>query len=229
MGITYGTSTLFQATKGIVQDGLVLNLDAAVKESYNSGTSWKSLIGNGIATLQNDVFFDRENGGSFVFDGTDDHMTTNFLPPTGSNERTFFFSLYKEVGVSVDGHVLEYGPNADLERYTIRVNSNTLRTEYQSAYNTTSRSFSNGWNICCVSLRGSTNGDHRYFLNGVFQSTAGSSTLNTGSSVNLNIGRSPVFGRHIIGKIGFVYIYDRGLTDEEITQNYNAIKARFGL
>ena len=30
MGIAYGTTTSFQATKGIVQDGLVLNLDAAV-------------------------------------------------------------------------------------------------------------------------------------------------------------------------------------------------------
>ena len=133
------------------------------------------------------------------------------------------------MGVNVDAHFLEYGPNAGLERYTIKGDFSALRTEYQGAYNTTSLSFSNGWNIGCVSLRGSTNGDHRYFLNGVFQSATGSSTLNTGSSVNLNIGRSPAFGRHLIGKIGFVYIYDRGLTDEETTQNYNATRHRFGV
>ena len=33
MGVAYGSSTIYQATKGIVQDGLVFNLDAGVKES----------------------------------------------------------------------------------------------------------------------------------------------------------------------------------------------------
>jgi hypothetical protein len=41
MGLSYGTTTLHQATKGIVQDGLVLNLDAGVRDSYDSGTTWR--------------------------------------------------------------------------------------------------------------------------------------------------------------------------------------------
>ena len=75
MGITYGTSTLFQATKGIVQDGLVLNLDAGVNKSYpRNGTTWYDLSNNGNGTLTNGPTFDRDNGGSIVFDGTDDYV-----------------------------------------------------------------------------------------------------------------------------------------------------------
>ena len=45
MGVAYGSSTIYQATKGIVQDGLVLNLDAGVKESVD-GTTWYDLSDN---------------------------------------------------------------------------------------------------------------------------------------------------------------------------------------
>jgi hypothetical protein len=41
MAIEAGTSTYYQAKRGIVQDGLVLHLDAGVKESYSgAGTTW---------------------------------------------------------------------------------------------------------------------------------------------------------------------------------------------
>ena len=64
MGITYGTSTLFQATKGIVQDGLVLNLDAGVNKSYpRNGTTWYDLSNTGNGTLTNGPTFSRNNGG----------------------------------------------------------------------------------------------------------------------------------------------------------------------
>ena len=67
MGITYGTSTLFQATKGIVQDGLVLNLDAGVNKSYpRNGTTWYDLSNNGNGTLTNGPTFDRGNGGNII-------------------------------------------------------------------------------------------------------------------------------------------------------------------
>ena len=39
MAIQAGEDTFYQAKRGIIQDGLVLNLDAAVNTSYNGGTS----------------------------------------------------------------------------------------------------------------------------------------------------------------------------------------------
>ena len=46
MAIEAGTSTYYQAKRGIVQDGLVLHLDAGVKESYSGGNVWRDLSGN---------------------------------------------------------------------------------------------------------------------------------------------------------------------------------------
>jgi hypothetical protein len=64
------------ATKGIVQSGLVLNLDAGVSSSYpGSGTTWTDLSGNGnTGTLTNGPTYNSANGGSLVFDGVDDYV-----------------------------------------------------------------------------------------------------------------------------------------------------------
>jgi hypothetical protein len=38
----YGSTTFYQAKRGIVQDGLLLNLDAGVRESYpRTGNTWR--------------------------------------------------------------------------------------------------------------------------------------------------------------------------------------------
>src|SRR6056300_382098 len=66
----------------IVTDGLVLNLDAARKDSYNrTGTTWNDISGNGNnGTLTNGPTFDSEDYGSIVFDGVDDYVTVSATP-----------------------------------------------------------------------------------------------------------------------------------------------------
>lgn len=59
----------------IVTDGLVLALDAGNTKSYTSGsTTWYDKSGNGYnETLINGPTFSSANGGSIVFDGTNDY------------------------------------------------------------------------------------------------------------------------------------------------------------
>jgi hypothetical protein len=61
----------------IVTDGLVLALDAANSLSYpGSGTTWTDLSGKGNnGTLVNGPTFSPTNGGSIVFDGTNDYIS----------------------------------------------------------------------------------------------------------------------------------------------------------
>ena len=76
---------MITATHGIVQsnyskivkDGLVLWVDAMNDNSYpETGITWTDLSGNNNnATLINGPTFDTANGGSIVFDGTDDRAT----------------------------------------------------------------------------------------------------------------------------------------------------------
>ena len=75
MAINAGDTTYYQAKRGIVQDGLVLNLDAAVDQSYpGNGTTWYDLAGSNSGTLTNGATFDRDNGGNIFLDGTDDRV-----------------------------------------------------------------------------------------------------------------------------------------------------------
>ena len=62
---------------GIVTQGLVLDLDAAKRDSYvGVGTAWNDISGNGNnGTLTNGPTFNSNNGGSIVFDGVDDYVT----------------------------------------------------------------------------------------------------------------------------------------------------------
>ena len=53
-------------------------------------------------------------------------------------------------------------------------------------------------------------------------------TSNSGQ-VNIGYGSSSSFGVSLDGSLGPCMMYDRALTQEEIQQNYNALKSRFGL
>ena len=59
----------------IVDNGLVLYLDAGNRKSYTSGsTTWFDKSGfNNNGTLTNGPTFDSGNGGNIVFDGADDY------------------------------------------------------------------------------------------------------------------------------------------------------------
>ena len=84
------------ANPDIVTDGLVLCLDAADKKSYpGSGTTWTDRSGNGNnSTLTNGPTFDSANGGSIVFDGSDDiSLTTSNLTITGDQSIETFLKF----------------------------------------------------------------------------------------------------------------------------------------
>ena len=68
--------SLFHSPR-IVTDGLVLCLDAGNTKSYpGSGTTWTDLSGRrNNGTLTNGPTFDSANGGSIVFDGTNDTVS----------------------------------------------------------------------------------------------------------------------------------------------------------
>ena len=74
----------------IVRDGLVLALDAADRNSYISGsTTWTDLSGNGnTGTLTNGPTYSSANGGSLVFDGSNDYVDIPYLLLSGSQDFT---------------------------------------------------------------------------------------------------------------------------------------------
>ncbi|MCP3698308.1 MAG: LamG domain-containing protein [Aliivibrio sp.] len=96
MAIKSGETTYHQAKRGIVQNGLVLNLDAGVDASYDGGTTWRDLEGGNDGTLTNMTDnFDSANGGSLTFDGSNEQVigTNSELLSFGDGSNDSPFSL----------------------------------------------------------------------------------------------------------------------------------------
>ena len=88
MGIAYGVTTNFQATKASLQDDILINIDGAASEVV--GTTIYDLSGqNTNGTLTNNPTFNKGFGGYFSFDGTDDRIETSYTTALGTGDYTY--------------------------------------------------------------------------------------------------------------------------------------------
>lgn len=68
----------------------------------------------------------------------------------------------------------------------------------------------------------------RFGVNTTFQNATDTGTQNfTGASFNIGCTDSP--GRYYSGKMAICLLYNQALTDDQITQTYNAYRGRFGV
>ena len=99
----------------IITDGLVFSLDAANSRSYSgSGLTAFGLIGGINGTLVNGVGFTTSNRGSFIFDGTNDQISTATINLSSTNK----------VSVSCWAKVLNYRETADSSNIVFEFSSN---------------------------------------------------------------------------------------------------------
>ena len=236
---------ILDSNQKIVSNGLVLNLDAAQKRSYpGSGTTWTDLSGNAYnGTLTNGPTFSSSNGGSINFDGTNDYDTHgNVL----AFERTDPFSIsawFKVDSLSAGRPILSTQQATILRGCLCQVNtSGSLRFAIISTLNTneirieTDISIINTgqWYNLVATYDGSSDvSGMQQYVNGAIQSKniiTNNLTSTTATTASLIIGARTVgTAGYYDGLISIVNIYNRELSQDEITQNYNAIKSRFGL
>ena len=230
MGVTYNPR--------IVTDGLVLALDAGNTKSYpGSGTTWSDLSGNGrnysigasISWNASGYFsctggtFTGPASNSFGFSSTNEHTievfaqvtqvtSNNFFnweatPNTGSNQRAIQSHLYYsngntyyDVSGCCDGtQRINYSNDSDL---TAGVRHLVWRT------------------------RTNTTPNRQFFKNTVSQMNSGE---NSTATVNWNLTTAATIGNGWYGNLYLFRAYNRALTDDEIQQNFNATRSRFGI
>jgi hypothetical protein len=220
----------------IVTSGLTLNLDAGSVISYpTTGASWYDVSYNNYnATLNNGPTFSNSGvSSSIVFDGVDDNVTTG-LKPTSYNNTTqliwykwdgvnqikvltylgrscchgFGLLIHDGIGGSIGNRVgVLYGGN-----FYNAINSG-------STYVTLS---SNTWSQLAITRDTSIT---TLYLNG---SVVGSTNRTPGTNTSYDF----TYGDSLVGASGNVsniQFYNRVLSQSEITQNYNALKGRYGL
>ena len=230
----------FNYSPKIVTNGLVLCYDAGNIKSFVSGsTTWRDLTtNNSNGTLTNGPIYNSTNGGSIQFDGTDDYIQgTTILQPTGQ----FTISAwYKATGApsindSVGGFILCADPQLDhgyILAHSWLNQTVTFSHVVNAGLTTTGGSAPNNQIINVV---GTWNGTTRsIYVNGalVVSQSYSSAIIYPGSGDrNFRIGMwgYSSFSRNFNGIIYNISLYNKGLTAQEILQNYNATKGRFGL
>lgn len=245
MGVAYGSSTIYQATKASFQDDLLLNIDAAA--SNVNGTVIYDLSGrNENGTLTNNPAFNKSFGGYFTFDGTDDRIETNYTTALSNSDFTYevwvrytvsnqvanIFSKrtssnsYEQLTLFISG-----SPNGSASGAKICVfDSRSGVRSYASPSN-----YNDGqWHHVVLSADQSLN-DKLYIDNtliATITASQGSATHNSPLIIGAGSdGASPYSGRvnHLNGDIAVARAYNRALTATEVAQNFNVTRHRFGI
>ena len=215
-----------------ITDGLVLCLDAGNTKSYlGSGTTWTDISGNGnTGTLTNGPTYSSANGGSLVFDGSNDYVNLPYTLLSGTGN--FTVSIWLKCSAStVGGNLFGNYPAGNLEVFygtrLIGMWLNNVSTYLgTSPWNTTLPQFTTNYTQI-VALRKNTS-DTEFYINGVLVKT-GSSSDTIGSVNNFRIGTNTSGTETFTGSIPQVSIYNRALTAAEVSQNFNATRSRYGI
>ena len=220
----------------IVTDGLVLCLDAANAKSYpGSGTTWTDLSGrNNNGTLTNGPTFDADNGGSVVFDGSNDFIDG----PSISNQ--FTADITVEAWIKINTRSADWvriagtgtqsgGAGNRTFGLWIATTGRLLWQRYggqdPAIYPTTPILSTNTWCHVAATTSGSS---HVLYLNSLSIGTATAAGPWTASGVNITIAYAGIHTYHN-GNISNVKLYTRALTAAEIQQNFNALRGRYGI
>jgi len=227
----------------IVTSGLVIALDAVDGNSYLSGsTNWNDISGNNRNTsLVNGPSYNSGSGGSLFFDGADDYLSIPYFNLTTQSfavetwykpqqNTTYLRGILScgdiwSGGVSGAGWCLGYFPDNTSISYGLRGDDGNVYREYGP-----SLSANTIYNLFMV--RNAEENILRLYVNGVLYNAT-----TVPSSVSLSGNRSTI--THAIwafsptGPFGDFYcirVYDnKSFTSQEVLQNYNAQKSRFGL
>ena len=218
----------FTGASPIVTDGLVFAVDAANYESYpGNGTTWSDLAGSNDGTLTNGPTFDGANGGSLVFDGSNDYVSLS-VPTSGD---TTYCGWFKTNGSNANTRIIHANTGGQ-RNFSLGASSTS---GYVGGYDGTNQpvttlTFDDGnWHYAIIVMK--TN-DYKVYVDGQNQSltwllgTTGNWTNNT---TNVEYIGSRSGGSFLNANLAQVKIYNRALTPQEITQNYNALKSRFNL
>jgi hypothetical protein len=227
------------ANPNIVEDGLVLYLDAGNERSYpGSGTNWKDLSpigGNGV--INNSPSF---SSGSFNFDGASDYVRFTRDDLNGGS-----FS-YGEITCQ-----MWYKPSSNGGAGSTANNLITVENSFEISVGNLGNGFHNiayasnpwAWRYnnqpflpnslwSLITFVHASVGRQIYVNENVVFTSNDSGLIAAGNTSHPYLtlmGRYAGTGSPAEGDLALAKLYNRALNPEEIKQNYNALRGRFGL
>jgi hypothetical protein len=204
----------------IVTSGLVLNLDAGNTASYSGGNTWTDLSGsNNNGTLTGSPTYNAANGGKLVFNGSN-YVTVSSLNLSTTNHTIIAVARY--TGASNLRIISSNGVNWLMGWWGGQSN----------------KYYANGWVSASSGGTAETSwifyaatGDYSadswtLYRNGI-TIVAGPNNSGSNGPNGLVIGGDG--SENSACEVGVVLVYNRVLTTTEITQNFEALRGRYGL
>ena len=225
-----------------VTDSLFMKLDAT---NYISGT-WTDESGNSNNATINGATWLSADGGIFDLDGTDDTISINHvsglslntstqktiqvwvkldaLPPT-----TTQFPIFGKLSSSFGFDGYWGGIYSSSGQWRALTNGTTFQRSVTSGATVASI---NTWYLFTFisQITAATNSTKMYINTTLVGATAhGSDSYSESNPLYLGYIGSGVGSFYLNGKIGACYFYTKGLSDQEIINNYNSTKSKYGL
>jgi hypothetical protein len=214
----------------IVTSGLEVYLDAGNPLSYpGSGTDWFDISGNNYdGTLTNGASYSSSNGGVITFDGTDDYIDFISYPSLNSSQTKSIWVKANVLSSSGDNrYLIDWGGNVNWVQFYSATGQPKVRSGILSGNFLDGSSFvyQDVWyNICVTST---SSGAMSIYINSALD--ASTTGLSNNSATGLNLSRWGGNAFYLDGSISIVQIYNRELTSNEVLQNFNTFKSRYGL
>jgi hypothetical protein len=216
----------------VVSSGLILNLDAGNTISYvGSGNNWNDLSGNNKNGFFSTETFSSSNGGSLYFPGNDFVS----VPDLGSNPRFSIECWFKptQTNSGIGQLVTSTFPGAGSLNFQLGYwGNNTMVGGFFDGGWRISPSVSvtlNTWQHLIVTYDGT---NITLYSNGNVVGSTNYTGTPSSSGNGLRIGRRWDTGccaEYFVGNIAVVRIFNRAISSTEVSNNFNALKTRFGL
>lgn len=215
----------------LTNSSLVLHLDAGNPASYSGGTTWNDLSGNGSNVTLVSTAYSSSNGGSIAFNGTSSYA--NFNANIGSTNAV---TVEMWVKTNTLGDAMYFGFN--LYDAFIKSGSIGFNTANSDQYGIPSSKvdylgIQGAWKHLVFVMYSGSKTNNKIYVNGDRQALEQilASFNNANAVFNSGAGRisSWLYGLSWLVNMNLASfkIYNRELTAQEITNNFNATSTRF--
>ena len=233
----------FNIGKKIITNGLILLVDAANPRCFTEGdTTGTNIItgglltgasgtpGSGVPTPLPSAFpvYNSKGAGCFYFDGGKGINCDENLGTHSNLSMTICFIKTNSGGTNYFTDARNNGGSWFLSNYSNYniTYSNALAYNYDAVYNPASVNFLNKWIIMTVT---SDSTGSVLYLNGEVISGGPRNSIDEDLGLNFRIGTRYTTSGKWVGYMGPILIYDYKQSAEEVLQNFNALRGRFGL
>lgn len=221
-----------------VPNGLVLSVDPGNWYTYPKyGTAVTDLKGNATGTIGGNMAFSTIASGTFVTDGFGDYIDFGKTPanfPTGDISVFVWLrptALNNGWNIFMSKWFTDYGGNGGYSdfHYAIYPSGGNY---YQNLYTATQSNLFgsipisiNNWYQVGFTI---SNGTMQMYINGVIDGAQRSNSRINYTQSMFWLGEARAMTGGFIGNLGSAIVYNRGITREEVFQNYNSTKHKYG-